>query len=107
MKLQEIEYGIDVAVETIITLACERKVTATQVLDRLCCVTIQPAFRGYTVLRRIVAVIALVIKRSGNALIIGRNDAASEHRPMTVLPMIHLGNGVGLHQVLISVPDVI
>jgi hypothetical protein len=27
-KLQEVEYGIDVAIETIVTLACEREVTA-------------------------------------------------------------------------------
>src|SRR4029453_13454959 len=37
-KLQQIENGIDVSIETIVTLACEREVTAAQVLDRLCCV---------------------------------------------------------------------
>ena len=34
-KLQEIEYGKDVAVEAIVTLPGEREVTAAQILDRL------------------------------------------------------------------------
>src|SRR5438132_1221233 len=74
-KLQEIEYGQDVGIETIVTLPCEREVTAAQVLDCLGGVPIQLSFRRDAVLRGIVAVVALIIKRSCNSLAVGRYGA--------------------------------
>src|SRR5438876_7221791 len=106
-KLQEIEYGQDVGIETIVTLACECEVTAAQVLDCLRGVTIQLSFRGDAVLRGIAAVVALIIKRSGNTLVVWRNGARSEQRTMIMLVMVHFRNAVGLYQVLISVSDVV
>jgi len=49
----------------------------------------------------------LIIKRRSNALIVGRNGTRSEHRPVVALAMVHFGDGVGLHQVLVSVSDVL
>jgi hypothetical protein len=71
------------------------------------CIAIQLAFRSNTVLRGIVAVVALIIKRSSNALIIGRNRTRPEQRAPVVLAMIHLRNSVGLYQILISVTDIV
>jgi hypothetical protein len=70
-------------------------------------ITIQLASCSDAVLGWIVAVVTLIIKRGGDTLIIGRDYARSEHRAMIVLAMVHLGNGVGLHQILISVSDVV
>src|SRR5438874_8851856 len=95
-KLQEIEYGQDVGIETIVALRCEREVTAAQVLDCLRGVPIQLSFRGDAILRGIVAVVALIIKWSGNTLIVGRNGARSEQRGTIVLAMVDLSYGVGL-----------
>ena len=106
-KLQEIEYGKDIPIETIVTLPCKREVTVAQVLDRLCCVTIQLSLRGDAVLRGIVPVVALIIKRSGNALIVRRNGTSSKQRTTVVLAMVHFSDGIRLHQVLSGVPDIV
>src|SRR5207247_7930379 len=84
-NLEEIEDRIHVGIEPIVTLTCERKVTPAQVLDRLCCITIQFRFRGHTVLRGIVAVVALIIKWSCYALIVGWNGTRSYQSAMLVL----------------------
>src|SRR4030095_9561059 len=70
-------------------------------------ITMEFVYLGDAVLRRIVAVVALIIKRGSNALIVGRNGTRSEHRTVVALAMVHFGDGVGLHQILVSVPDVI
>src|SRR4030095_227626 len=70
-------------------------------------ITMEFVYLGDAVLRRIVAVVALIIKRGSNALIVGRNGTRSEHRTVVALTMVHLSDCVGLQQVLVSVPDVV
>jgi hypothetical protein len=88
-------------------LPCKREVTVAQVLDRLRGVTIQRSFRGDAVLRGIVPVVALIIKGSGNPLIVGRNGTSSKQRATVVLAMVHFSDGIRLHQVLSGVPDIV
>ena len=74
---------------------------------RLCCITIELAFRGDAVLRGVVAVVALIIKGSSYALIVRGNHTRSKDRAMIVMAMVHFGDGVGLNEVLIGIADVV
>src|ERR1051326_1182418 len=106
-KLQQVEHRLDVRVKAIVALAGESDVTAAQVRDGLRRVTVQSSLRGHAVAGRILAVVALVVKRSGDALIIWRNDTGAQTSAAVVVPaMVHLRDGVGLHQILGRVADV-
>src|SRR5436190_24318004 len=85
-KLQQIEHGLDVRVKAIVALAGESDVTAAQIRDGLRRVTVQRSLRGHAVAGRIFTVVALVVKRRGDALIIWRNDARTQTGAAVVVP---------------------
>src|SRR6185436_20874302 len=89
-------------------LAGESDVTAAEVRDGLRRVTIQCRLCGHAVLRRIFAVVALIVEWRGDALVIGRNGARAKRGAALVAPaMVNLRNGIGLYEVLRRVADVV
>src|SRR6266568_1225775 len=75
-QLEQIENGLNVRVKTVVTLAGESEVTVAQIRDRFPSVTIQVRFSSHAVLGPVFAIVALVVIRRGDALIVGRDDAS-------------------------------
>ena len=105
-QLKQVKDGLDVGIETIVTLSSECNVAIVQRRDRLQGVFIQFSLRGNPVFGRILAIVALVVKRRGDALVVGRNDACAQDGG-PAMPVIDLGHAVGLCQVLRGVADIL
>ena len=107
-QLKQIKDCLNVAVETVIALARKGSVTARKTNDGLRGVMIEFGGRRHAIARGICPVVALIIFRGGNSLIVGWHDARAEQRffVRAVWTMNYLGHGVGLRQILIRVVHV-
>src|SRR5690349_2221560 len=105
-QLQEIEYCLDVGIETIVSLTCEGDVASSQIGDGLAGITVQLCFGGDPVFGRIFTIVTLIVIRSSDSLVVRRNNARAQERPLTG-PMIQLGHGVGLRQILCRITDIL
>ena len=96
-QFQQVEHGLDVREEAIVPLACESQVASLQWGNCLLRVKVEIRWIRDAVLRRILAVIALVVEWRGIALVIRRNKSATQDRQR--MP-VELCDSVSLNEVL-------
>src|SRR5262245_57179140 len=105
-QLEQVEDRLNVAVEAVIALSGERSVAPGEVKDRLPRILVQFIRRRDAFTRRVLADVALVVKRGGVALVIRWNDSAAEcRRPARTV--VDLLDAVSLSQILVRVADAV
>ena len=72
-ELQQVKHALDISVKSVIALSGKYPVSIFQIKNRLLGVNIQRRFTAYTGACRIFTVVADVIQRCGNTLVIGRH----------------------------------
>ena len=97
---------MDVRVEAVVALSGKGGVTLAQRRDRLPGVLVQFCFGCDTILRWILAVVALIVERRGIALIVWRNDTSAQDGPLSCM-MVDSRDRVGLRQILRRVANVV
>src|SRR5688572_3490329 len=105
-KFKKVENRLDIGVETVITLASESNVTVTQFRDGLSCIAIKCCKGCDSFLRRVLAVVALIVEGCRVPLIVGWNHAGAEHC-FAIRAMVYFRNCVSLRQVLPGVIHVL
>ena len=107
-KAEQVEDRIDVAVETIFTLAGKNARTITEALYALLGVTIESSTCRNPILGQVVPVVILIVERRSNTLIIWRNHyVAAKHGSSAALTTVNTSDGVGLSQVLGVVANIL
>src|SRR5262245_20372592 len=99
-QLEEVKDGLNISIETSVTLPGDADVPATQVSNGLAGVAIQLRLGGDTVASRVFTVVPLVVERGCVPLVVRRDDTAAQYGPVAMFPMVHLADRVSLGQVL-------
>src|ERR1051326_1655255 len=105
-QLEQIEYSLNIRIKPIISLAGEGDVALAQVGDGFAGVTVQLRFGSNAIFGRILAIVTLVVVGRRDALVIRRDDAGTQHGRNS-RPMIQLGYGVGLGQILCRIANIL
>ncbi len=105
-ELQQVEHRLDVGEEPVVALARECDVAAVERRDRLPGVAIELVVGGDAVLRRVLAVVVLVVERGSVPLVVRRHEPFAELRAAPG-PVVDPGHRVGLCQVLRRVVDLV
>src|SRR5262245_34581433 len=74
-ELKQIKDGLDVGKKAIVTLSSEGLIAAGKICDCLTGITVELSLQGDTILCRILAVVALVIVRRCDSLIVRWHDS--------------------------------
>ena len=99
VERQQVEDRPNVRIEPIVALPGERDVAAAQRRDHLARVPIQVSKRQRAVSSRLLPIVIPVVEPRGRALVVRRDDAGAQY-PARARAMIHLRDGVRLHEVL-------
>ncbi len=104
-QLEQVEDGLNIGIEAVVTLAGEREIAALELGNGLRRVAVEIALVADAVPGRLLTVVIAVVSRRGVSLVVRGDDSASE-TSRTAAALVDPVHGVALDEILRGIADI-